>query len=92
MKKPNFIEIRFPGRKSTFSSAGRKYFKRLVGKVLSVNFGERKERKLFEYVVKDSLFVKPWSYWDKKTGGYWSLRLGLKVPKEDPNKVLNENN
>ena len=88
MKKPNYIEIRLPGRKSTFSAARKKYFKRLEDKVLEVNFGRDRERKIFEYVVIDSGFYEGWS---SSPGGqitYWYLRLELKVPREDPDKVL----
>jgi hypothetical protein len=88
MKKPNFIEIRLPGRKSTFSGTKTKYFKHLENKVLEINFGKEKERKLFSYRVLESSFVEPRSYWDKKKKGHWSLKLELKVPTEDPDKVL----
>lgn len=88
MKKPNNIEIRFPGRKGTFSSAKRKYFSRLENKVLKVNFAKSRERKIFEYKVIGSRFVaaNSWGNWKKKP--YWSLNLELIVPEEDLNKVL----
>jgi hypothetical protein len=88
MKKPNFIEIRLPVSKSTIMSASRGYFRRLEGKVLNVNFGERKERKIFIYTVVKSDLVEAWSYYPRAKNAYYSLRLELKVPKEDPNKVL----
>jgi hypothetical protein len=88
MKKPNFIEIRLPGRKSTFSAAKRKYFKRLEGKVLKVNFGKERQKKEFEYKVTGSSFYSWTGYWNKEKTNYWSLKLELKVLKEDPEKVL----
>jgi len=88
MKKPDYIEIRFPGHKSTFSSAKQKYFKRLEDRVLELNFARNRERKIFEYKVLSSSFIEPYSYWGSKPKPYWSLRLGLKVPEQDPNKVL----
>lgn len=88
MKKPDYIEIRFPGRKSTFVSAKRKYFSCLVKKVLKVNFARERERKIFDYKVVESSFVKPWNYWNEKDKSYWSIKLELIVPKEDLNKVL----
>lgn len=88
MKKPNNIEIRFPCRKSTFSGARRKYFSRLVNKVLKINFAKHRERKLFEYKVIESRFVEPWGYYNKTEKGYWALNLELIVPVEDLNKVL----
>lgn len=88
MKKPNFIELRIPGRKGTISPAGKRYFKKLEGKTLQVNFGEQKQRKLFEYVVKESSYREGWKYWGQEEKPSWSIKLELKVPKEDPNKVL----
>jgi hypothetical protein len=88
MKKPNFIEIRIPCRKSTMSAAVKGYFKRLEEKVLKVNFGELKERKLFEYRVKESNFQEIWNWYEHRKFTCWVLKLELKVPKEDPNKVL----
>ena len=87
MKKPEYIEIRLPGRKSTFTPAIKRYFKRLEDKVLEVNFGQHKERKIFQYKVIESKFEEPWGYWGKKYGKYWKIALELKVPKEDPNRV-----
>lgn len=87
MKKPNNIEIRFPGRKSTFSTARRKYFGCLVNKVLKVNFAKIRERKIFEYKVIESRFIHAdaWGNWEHKP--YWSISLELIVPKEDLNIV-----
>ena len=87
MKKPNFIEIRLPGRKSTFLLAKRKYLSRLEGKVLKVNFCRKRERKIFEYLVTGS---SPYRGWVPVYGTYkdfWSLKLKLKVPEQDPEIV-----
>lgn len=83
MKKPNYIEIRLPGRKSTFSSPRVKYFKHLEGKVLSVNFAPEKERKIFEYFVRGSSYHFGWGWCGGKDESYLALKLELKVPKED---------
>lgn len=88
MKKPNYIEIRLPGNKSAFSGARGKYLKRLEGKVLNVNFAKEKERKLFEYVVMSSYFCRVWDWESRKNKWPWAIKLELKVPKEDPDKVL----
>lgn len=88
MKKPNFIEIRLPGRKSTLALAKRKYLKNLVGKIVEVNFGRDRERKIFEYLVLESFPRQAWIYGSGKYKTIWVLRLELKVPNEDPEKVL----
>lgn len=88
MKKPNFIEIRLPGNKSAFEGARGKYLKRLVDRVLEVNFAREKERKIFEYSVTESRFYQSWTWHRKEATKYWTLKLELKVPKEDLKKVL----
>lgn len=88
MKKPNFIEIRLPRNKSAFTRARGKYFKRLEGKVLKINFGKERQKKEFEYKVIESSFYSWIGYWNKERTNYWALKLELKVPKEDPEKVL----
>jgi len=72
MKKPNYIEVRLPSRKDTANPAVKEYFKRLRNRTLFVNFGEKKQRKVFEYFVKETC-LHQW---------YQVLKLKLKVPKE----------
>lgn len=88
MKKPEYIEIRLPGRKSTFSSARRKYLKRLETKVLEINFGKHRERKIFEYLVRESQLCQYRDWGAEKEISYWVLKIELKVPKGDHEKVL----
>lgn len=75
MKKPNFIELRLPlpGRKSTIVPAVKKYFNRLVGKEIGINFGRVRERKIFKYRVEriDEHYYLP---------QYLEIELGVKVP------------
>ncbi len=85
MKKPQYIEIRLPGSKRYFSLAKEKYLKNLEGKELKVNFAQHRERKLFNYKVVSSKFYSWVAYFSREKTEFWSLRLELKVPKEDLN-------
>ena len=90
MKKPNYIEIRLPGRKGTANAAIKGYFKRLRNKTLFVNFAETKQRKLFEYSVEEARLshrcywhsYRAWPLSRHYWRSYWALKLKLKVPKE----------
>lgn len=54
MKRPEYIEIAIDlgGRKP--STAVKRYFTLLEGKVLKINFGEMRVKKVFEYKVISS--------------------------------------
>jgi len=86
MKRPEYIEISIPRGKSTISTAVKRYFKRLENKVLKINFGELRKKKVFEYKIIQSGF-ETWTTWypEKK---YSAIKIKARLEKEpEPDKI-----
>jgi len=51
MKKPEYMEIRFPADLKDFNPATQKYFNSLLSKKIEINFAQNRKRKIFKYSV-----------------------------------------
>ena len=76
MKQPNYIAIRIPATVKDFSTTKIKDFNKLEGKIVTLNFAERRNRKDFNYTVEKAV-IERWIYAkDGKTKDYnYLLRL-----------------
>lgn len=80
MKRPEYVELSFEAKKGTLLAATKRYFKRLEGKVLKINFGELRVKKVFEYKIISSGF-ETWTSWypEKK---YSAIKIKARLKKE----------
>ena len=70
MKKPEYMSITLPEVKVPVARPIQKYLSGIVGKVVTVNFGQHRYRKQFEYVVESA----------KAENNYWTSAKPNKVP------------
>ena len=85
MKRPDYIEITIPTRaKGTKQTAVKRYFKNLEDKVLDLNFGRSRVRRVFKYKVLSSGFESRSSWYPrKKTTHSFKIRMELQPEKEN---------
>ena len=65
MKRPEYIEIAIDLKGRRPSAAVKRYFTLLEGKVLKINFGEMRVKKVFQYNVISS-GIETWSSWSPR--------------------------
>jgi len=86
MKRPDYIEICIPRGRGTINPAVKRYFRRLENKVLKINFGEQRVKKVFEYKVFQSGLESWISWYPEKKHSAFKIKLRLEK-KPDLDKV-----
>lgn len=82
MKRPDYIEITIPTRaKGTKRTAVKRYFKALENKVLDLNFGRSRTRKVFKYVILSSGPESSTSWCPRKKTTY-SIKIRMELQPE----------
>jgi len=84
MKKPPYLQIDFPiNKKGTIPTAVKRYFNFLDGKVLDIDFGKDRSKKIFQYKIIASEEYESFS-WSNNPG---KKTLRLKIELIDPNST-----